>query len=154
MSNKIDYEKAAIYYSQKYKQAAEHNRQLIDDIEKADSDYFKMKKNRDGWRDAFYKSFEEFKKLSKICDTLITAREMLTEEVNDLKDEIKSMDYDFSDSREGYENDIDALEDENEKLKNALESTEKELNDYQETCDTLTKENERLRNMCRLCGSY
>lgn len=127
-----------------YDRIAEHNRQLIDDIEKADSDYFKMKENRDEWKDAFHKSVEEFKKLSKICDTLITAREMLTEEVNDLKDELKSMDYDFMDSREGYENDIDSLEDENEKLKNALESTEKELNDYQETCETLTKDCENL----------
>lgn len=130
-----------------YDRIAEHNRQLIDDIEKADSDYFKMKKNRDEWKDAFYKAVDEFKKLSDICDRLITMREMLTEEVNDLKDELKSMDYDFMDSREGYENDIDSLETENEKLKSALESTEKELYDYQETCDALTKENERLKFM-------
>lgn len=140
--------------SREWYEVAAHNQQLIDDIEKADSDYFKLKKNRDEWKDAFYKSVYAFKKLSEICDRLITARKMLMEEVNDLKDEIKNMDYDFSDSRERYESDIDALEDENEKLKNALESTEKKLNDYQETCDALTKENERLKNMIQLCGSY
>ena len=113
-----------------------------------------MKENRDEWKGAFYKSVEEFKKLSKICDTLITAREMLMEEVNELKDELKSMDYDFMDSREGYENDIDSLEDENEKLKNALEGSEKDVSNYQAVCETLIEENGRLKKMIQFCGSY
>ena len=154
MSDKIDYEKAAVYYSQKYKRAAEHNRQLVDDIEKADSDYFKMKKNRDGWRDAFSQAVVQFKKLSDICDKLITACDMLTEENDDLKNELKNMDYDFNDCRDGYENDIDTLERENEKLKNALESTEKDVRNYQNVCETLIEENGRLKKMIQTCGSY
>lgn len=100
-----------------YERIAEHNRQLIDDIEKADSDYFKMKESRDEWKDAFHKAVDEFNKLSDICDKLVTMREMLTEE--------------------------------NDELKNALESTEKSLGDYQEVCEVLIKEKGQLLNMIK-----
>ena len=129
MSDKVDYEKAAVYYSQKYKEVTEHNRQLIDDIEKADSDYFKMKENRDSWRKAFYKSVEEFKRLSDICDKLITMRNMLTEENHDLKDELETL-----------EHERDTLEDEIVHKENAIM--------------TLTKENKQLKGIIQLCGSY
>ena len=150
MCDKIDYEKAAIYYADKYKKTAEHNRQLIDDIEKADSDYFKMKKNRDEWKDAFYKSVDGFKKLSEICDRLITARGMIEEELEEAK---SAADAAFKK--------MDAYKKENDDLKDALETTEDEFysaEDEIERCENiimaLTKENKKLKEMIQLCGSY
>jgi chromosome segregation ATPase len=130
-------------YEIMYKKTAAHNRQLIDDIEKADSDYFKMKKNRDEWKDAFYKSVDEFKKLSEICDRLVTAREMLMEEVNDLKDTIKNMENDFDECRDALE----TAEDEVDSLENEIERCENIIM-------VLTKENKKLKEMVQLCGSY
>jgi chromosome segregation ATPase len=130
-------------YESMYKKTAAHNRQLIDDIEKADSDYFKMKKNRDEWKDAFYKSVDEFKKLSEICDRLVTAREMLMEEVNDLKDTIKNMENDFDECRDALE----TAEDEVDSLENEIERCENIIM-------VLTKENKKLKEMVQLCGSY
>jgi chromosome segregation ATPase len=144
MSDKIDYEKAAIYYADKYKKTAAHNRQLIDDIEKADSDYFKMKKNRDEWKDAFYKSVDEFKKLSEICDRLTTAREMLTEEVNDLKDELDNINAEkeeLQDDIDYYDNVTQDLRVRNENYLDEIEKLKERIKNLQNVIERLGGEN-------------